>query len=235
MIADHRRPGSERKDLLAVLLRLQQEQGGKLTDDMIRDNVLNLFLAGHETSANGLTWCWYLLARHPEVQDRLHAELDRVLAGRPPTAEDVPALAYTEQTFAEALRLYPPVWTIVRTSRADCAVAGYRVREGTTVLMSQYVVQRDPRFYVEPERFNPEHMSHEARAARPRFAYFPFGGGPRQCIGESFAWLEAILVLATLAQQWRVCLASDAPVMPEPRSTLRPKGGMPLRLERRGG
>jgi cytochrome P450 len=235
MIADHRRPGLERKDLLAVLVRLQQDHGGKLSDDMIRDNVLNLFLAGHETSANGLTWCWYLLARHPEVQDRLHVELDRVLAGRPPSADDVPALTYTEQTFAEALRLYPPVWTIVRTARADCEVAGYRVRAGTTVLMSQYVVQRDARFYLEPERFDPEHMAHEARAARPKFAYFPFGGGPRQCIGESFAWLEAILVLATLAQQWRVRLASDAPVVPEPRSTLRPKGGMPLRLERRGG
>lgn len=233
LIAQHRQ-GDDRPDLLGQLLKWQREQGSdKLSDDLIRDNVLNLFLAGHETSANGLTWCWHLLATHPEVQERLHDEARGALGGRLPTADDLPKLPYAEMVFAEALRLYPPVWTIVRTALTDCTAAGYALPAGTTILMSQYVVQRDARFYTAPERFDPEHMTHAARAARPRFAYFPFGGGPRQCIGESFAWQEAILVLATLIQQWRVQPGSAAAVVPEPYSTLRPKGGMPLRLRQR--
>lgn len=232
---ERRAEAGERKDLLSVLLRMQAEPGHEamLTDEMIRDNVLNLFLAGHETSANGLTWCWHLLAQHPEVQDRLHNEVTKVLAGRLPSAEDVPSLPFAEMVFAEALRLYPPVWTIVRTALDACQVAGYHLPTGTTILMSQYVVQRDPRWYPDPERFDPEHMTHQARSARHKFAYFPFGGGPRQCIGESFAWLEAVLVLATLAQKWRVRPGSTEPAVAEPYSTLRPKGGMPLKLELR--
>jgi cytochrome P450 len=232
LIVDHRRSERPRNDLLTKLLQIATTEQ-TLTDEAVRDNVLNLFLAGHETSSTGLTWCWYLLAQYTEVQQRLHAELDEVLAGRPPSVDDVPRLVYTEQVFAEALRLYPPVWALVRTALEPCGVAGYRLPAGTTILMSQYLVHRDPRFYVEPLRFDPEHMTTEARAHRPRFAYFPFGGGPRQCIGEAFAWLEAVLVLATLAQKWRVVPVPETEAVPEPSTTLRPRNGMTLKLKRR--
>jgi cytochrome P450 len=197
--------------------------------------VVTIFLAGHETTASALTWSWYLLAQHPAAEARLHAELDAVLeGGRLPTVADLPALRYTEMVVAETMRLYPPAWTIGRLAIEDHEVGGYLIPKGSLVLVSQYVVQRDPRFFPDPERFDPERFTPEAKAARPPFAYFPFGGGPRRCIGEGFAWMEAVLILAALARRWRLRLPPGAVVPTEPRITLRPgKGGIPMRLEER--
>jgi len=190
-------------------------------------------VAGHETSANALTWAWYLLARHPEAEAALHAELDQVLAGRPPTVADVPQLVYTEMVVAEALRLYPPVWTYLRQAISDIQVGGYTVPAGAFVFVSTFGIHHDARFFPDPWRFEPQRMTRAARAARPRFAYFPFSGGGRQCMGESFAWLEMILVVATIAQRWRLRLAPGETVTTDPGLTLRPKGGVPMIVEAR--
>jgi cytochrome P450 len=227
LIRERRAGGVDSGDLLSMLLLARDEEGtGGMTDAQVRDEALTIFLAGHETTANALSWTWYLLARHPEAEAALHAELDRVLAGRLPTVEDVPALRYTEMVLAESMRLYPPAWGIGRRALAAYPLDRYTLPAGATVIMSAYVMQRDPRYYLEPERFDPERWTPEARAARPRFAYFPFGGGARVCIGEGFAWLEGILLLATLAQRWKLRLVPGHPVTPQPLITLRPRGGI---------
>ncbi|MCS7003155.1 MAG: cytochrome P450, partial [Dehalococcoidia bacterium] len=202
-IADERRKSGEDKgDLLSMLLTAVDEHGA-LDQKTLRDELVTFFIAGHETTANALTWAFILLAQHPEVEARLHAEVDHALGGRRPTLADVPRLPYVEQVLSETLRLYPPVWAMSRMPTADIELGGYPVRKGSDIVFSQWVTHRDPRFWPDPERFDPDRWTPTARESRPRFVYFPFGGGQRQCIGESFFWLEATMVLATVAQRWR--------------------------------
>jgi cytochrome P450 len=218
-----------------MLLMAQDEEGdsGSMTDAQLRDEAMTLFVAGHETTANALTWTWYLLSEHPEVEAKLHEEIDSTLAGRLPTADDVARLPYTEMVFAEAMRLFPPAWTMGRRVLSDYQVGQYVVPAGSIVLLSQWVTHHDPRYYPEPFKFDPERWTAEAREARPKFAYFPFGGGPRVCIGEAFAWMEGALLIATIAQQWKMRLAPGHRVEPKPMITLRPKYGMRMVIERR--
>jgi cytochrome P450 len=221
-------------DLLSMLLAARDDQAGgdgsKLDAQQIRDQVLTLFLAGFETVANALAWTWLLLGQNPEAEMRLHAELDAVLCGRLPTLEDMPRLEYTAMVLSESMRLYPPAWAMGREVLQDVSIGPYRLRKGTMVFFSQYIVQRDPRWFPDPERFCPERFTPEAKAGRPRFAYFPFGGGGRQCIGESFAWMEAILALATIAQRWRFELVAGQKIELQPKITLRPKNGIRVKL-----
>ncbi len=234
-IEEHRAAGTDRGDLLSMLLMARDAEGdgGSMTDEQLRDEAMTIFLAGHETTANALTWTWFLISQHPEVEARLHLELGETLAGRDPTVDDLPKLTYTEMLLAESMRLYPPAWIIGRRALEDYPVNSYRIPAGSLVLLSQYVMHRDPRYYPDPERFEPLRFSAEAKAVRPKFAYFPFGGGPRLCLGEAFAWMEGVLVIATLAQQWRMELLRGHPVEPHPLITLRPKFGMRMQLRRR--
>ncbi len=236
IIEERRRGGKDRGDLLSMLLLAQDEEGdgGRMTDEQLRDEVMTIFLAGHETTANALAWTWYLLAQHPEVETKLHAEIDAVLEnGRRPTVADLPRLRYTEMVLAESMRLYPPAWTIGRLALKDFRAGEYVVPAGSLVLLSQFVTHRDPRFFPDPTRFDPERWTPEAKEARPQYAYFPFGGGPRRCIGEGFAWMEGTLLIATIARRWRMRLVPSHPVVPHPRLTLRPKHGIHLRLDDR--
>jgi len=204
-----------------------------MTDEQLRDEAMTIFLAGHETTANALTWTWYLLSQNPEAEAHLQTELRAVLSGRSPSVEDLPQLNYTERVLAESMRLYPPAWIIGRKALEDVEMHSYLIPAGSLVLMSQYVMHRDPRYYPEPDRFYPSRWSAEAKAARPKFSYFPFGGGPRVCLGEPFAWMEGVLVVATLSQRWRMQLVPGHPVEPQPLITLRPKFGMRMLLQRR--
>ena len=236
IIEERRRSGADRGDLLSMLLFAVDEEGDRsgMTNEQLRDEVMTLFLAGHETTANALTWAWVLLAQNPEAESALHEELDSVLeGGRPPTVEDVPALRYTEMVVAETMRLYPPAYAIGRLSLEDQEVGGYLIPRGSLVLLSQYVMHRDPRFFPDPAAFDPLRFAPEAKSERPQFSYFPFGGGPRRCIGEGFAWTEATLMLATIARRWRLRLAHDGRIEPQPRITLRPKGEVRMKIESR--
>jgi cytochrome P450 len=235
IIAERRARSGDRGDLLSMLLVAQDEEGdgGGMTDRQLRDEVMTILLAGHETTANALTWTWHLLAQNPEAEARLHGEIDRALGGRTPGFDDFGALGYVERVLAEAMRLFPPAWGIGRRALVPYAVGGYTIPAGGLVAMSPYVIHRDPRFWPDPLRFDPDRFLPEARAARPRFAYFPFGGGARQCIGESFAWMEGVLVIATLAQRLRFRALPGARVEPQPLITLRPKRGLPMRVEGR--
>jgi cytochrome P450 len=197
----------------------------------LRDEVLTLFLAGYETVANALSWTWLLLGQNPEAEARLHAELDATLLdssgqARLPTLEDLPRLPYTEMVMAESMRLYPPAWAMGRQATQDIEIGPYRVPKGTYFLFSQYIIQRNPKYFPDPLAFRPERFTPQAKAERPKFAYFPFGGGGRQCIGESFAWMEAVLVLATLAQRWRLKVVENQQIALQPKITLRPKFGI---------
>jgi cytochrome P450 len=235
LIAERRASGQDTGDLLSMLLLAQDEEGdgGGMTDEQLRDECMTLLLAGHETTSNALTWTWYLLSQHPEVEAKLHDEIDSALGGRVPTFEDLRRLPYTERVLAESMRLYSPAWVVGRRAIVDVPIAGYVVPANSIVLVSQYVVHRDPRWFEDPLRFDPDRWTPEAKAALPRFAYFPFGGGARQCIGEQFAWTEGILLLATLAQMWRARLVAGHPVALQPLITLRPKHGMRMTLSRR--
>jgi cytochrome P450 len=226
---------ANRGDLLSMLISARDDEGSglRLSDEELRDQVLTLFLAGFETVANALSWTWLLLAQNQEAQSRLHAELDAVLGGRLPTLEDMPRLGYTAMVLSESMRLYPPAWAMGREVLEDVWIGPYRLRKGTSVFFSQYLVQRDPRWFPDSERFIPERFTAEAKAGRPRFAYFPFGGGSRQCIGESFAWMEAILSLATMAQRWRVLPVDGQKIELQPKITLRPKNGIRVKVEPR--
>lgn len=253
IIAEHRASiarGEERDDLLSMLMTAQDEESGteasngdsarSMTDEQVRDETMTIFLAGHETTANALAWTWYFLAREPEVERLLHREIDEVLAGenrqpRTPTIDDYTRLPYTERVFTEAMRLRPPAWVIGRLAKADYETCGYRIPAGSLILMSQFVMHHDERYYAEPERFDPEQWTPERRAERPAYSYFPFGGGARRCIGESFAWMEGVLVLATLASRWRLRLVPDQRVEMQPLITLRPKHGIHTILEKRNG
>jgi cytochrome P450 len=235
LIAERRASGVDRGDLLSLLLRARDEEDRsvRMSDEQVRDEAMTIFLAGHETTAVALTWTWYLLARNPGVETRLHEELARELEGRSPTVADLARLPYTERILAESMRLFPPAWVIGRRARVDVDLDGYRIPSGAIVILSPFVTHRDARWYPEPLRFDPDRFTPEARSLRPRHAYFPFGGGPRVCIGEGFAWMEARLLLATLAQRVRFRLAPDQGVGLHPRVTLRPRGGLPMTVIRR--
>jgi cytochrome P450 len=233
IIAERRRSNEDHGDLLSMLLGAQDEDGTTMTDRQLRDEVMTLFLAGQETTALALTWCWYLLARNPEAEERLAAELGEVLDGRSPTVEDLPRLRYCEWVVKEAMRLYPPAYGVGREAARECEVGGYRVPTGMQVFAFQWVVQRDPRWYDEPDVFRPERWSEETAARLPRFAYFPFGGGPRACIGNTFAMMEAVLILATVAQRFRLRLVTGHRVELLPAMSLRPRNGVLVKLEKR--
>jgi cytochrome P450 len=226
--------GSHTSDLLSLLLRAQDDEGGtgSMSDQQVRDECVTLVLAGHETTANALTWTWYLLSQHPEVEARLHQEIDSALQGRLPTASDLPRLRFAEYVFAESMRLYPPAWGLARKALEPHTIAGYHIPRGGVVLMNQYVTHRDPRWFPDPEKFDPQRWA-AAPPSHPRFAYFPFGGGPRQCIGEGFAWMEGVLLLTTLAQRWRLRLSPGQRIGLRPVLTLRPRYGMRMLLEAR--
>jgi cytochrome P450 len=198
----------------------------------LRDNVTTIFLAGHETVANALTWTFCLLSQNPKQEKMLHNEVDSVLDDdeRVPTVKDIPKLEYTEKVFAESMRLYPPAWAIGRQATNDCKIGDYVISAGSSILMSQYLMHHDARYFPEPERFDPERWNPQEKAKRPRFSYFPFGGGPRSCIGEPFAWMEGILVIATIARRWKMRIMPGHPVLLQPLVTLRPKYGMQMRL-----
>jgi cytochrome P450 len=233
LIGERRASGEDTGDLLSMLMRAQDEDGGGMTDKQLRDELMTIFLAGHETTALALTWAWYLLARNPEAEERLAAELSEVLGGRAPRAEDLPRLRYAEWVVKESMRLYPPAWGVGRESVRECEVGGYRVSARVQVFAFPWVVQRDPRWFADPHAFRPERWGDESISRLPRYAYFPFGGGPRRCIGEGFAMMEAVLVLATIAQRFRLRLASEDPVELVPAMSLRPKGGVPMQSEKR--
>ena len=234
IIDQHRASGEDHGDLLSMLVQARDELDGQgMTDRQLRDEVMTMFLAGHETTANVLSWTWYLLAHHAEIEARLHTEIDQVLAGRAPTAADAPRLTYTERVVLEAMRLYPPAFVIGREALADFTLGGYRLPAGTTLLMSQWVVHRDARWHDEPLRFNPDRWEPPQAERLPKYAYFPFGGGPRGCIGNRFAMLEAVLITATMAQQARFVLDDDHEVRPWPAITLRPAHGLPAKVARR--
>lgn len=235
LIEERRRSGEDRGDLLSMLLLAQDTEGdgSAMTDEQLRDEVMTIFLAGHETTANALVWTWYLLSQNPQVEEKLHEELDRVLGGRLPAFADVAQLKYTEMVLAESMRLYPPAWAVGRLAMAETEIAGYIVPAKALVLMSQYVMHRDPRYFSDPLRFDPERWTAAAGESRPQFSYFPFGGGPRRCIGEGFAWMEGVLLIAALAQQWRMRLVPNHPVALKPVITLRPKHGMRMTVNRR--
>ena len=225
MVTERRTANEDRGDLLSMLLagRDEQDPNARMDDLQIRDEVITIFLAGYETVANALTWTWLLLAQNPDAAATMHAEIDSVLQGRLPTLADVPNLRYTEMVLAESMRLYPPAWAMGRQSTADVTLGPYRLPAGTYFFFSQYILQRTPEFYPDPLRFDPQRFTPEQKAARPRFAYFPFGGGSRQCIGEAFAWMEGVLVLATIAQRWQFSLLPGQRIDVQPKITLRPK------------
>jgi cytochrome P450 len=233
LIAERRRAGGDRGDLLSLLLHARDEEGGSMTDRQVRDEAMTLFLAAHETTALALSWAWYLLARHPEVEERLAREWAAVLGGRNPTVEDLPRLRLTEQVAHEALRLYPPAPTFGREAREECTVGGYRVRPGHTVLVSPWVMHHDPRWFDRPDEFLPERWAPGAAARVPRYAYLPFGAGPRVCIGNTFALTEMVLVLATLGQRYRFTVVPDHPVALWPTITLHPRDGIRAVLQAR--
>jgi cytochrome P450 len=234
MIAARRDNGGDRGDLLSILLDAQDaDDGTRMTDRQVRDEVMTLFMAGHETTAVALSWTWYLLARHPEVDARLADELSAVLGSRAPTAADLARLPYTERVVTEAMRLYPPAYAMGRMTSVPTEVGGHALDAGVIVILPTYVVQRDPRWFAEPEAFRPERWADERIRENPRFAYFPFGGGPRQCIGYGFAMMEACLLLAAIAQRFRLTLEPGQSVTPTPYVTLRPEPGIRMVLARR--
>jgi len=218
---------------LTALLQARYDDGSAMTEQQLRDEVMTLLLAGHETTAVTLSWIWLLVSQHPEVERQLLREIDCVLGTRSVAAQDISQLRVTESVVKEAMRLYPPAWALVRTAANKVEIGGYTVPAGSSVVMSQWVMHRDPRFYEEPERFRPERWLNESSTPLPRFAYFPFGGGPRICIGAAFAMTEAVLVLATVAQRWKLRLEPGWAPAPVPGITLRPRGGIKVRVEPR--
>jgi cytochrome P450 len=229
-----RAPDAEPKDLLARLLAARDaETGGGMTAKEVRDQVVTIFMAGHETTSQALSWTWYLLSQHPAVEARLHDELAAVLGGRPPRYEDIANLPYARMVIEESMRLYPPAHTFGREPIADDEILGHRIPAGADVLVLPWLLHRKPQLWENPERFDPERFLPERTAERPRFAYLPFGGGPRICIGAAFAMTEAMLILATIAQHYRLHLKPGHPVEPQGLITLRPRYGMQMILERR--
>jgi cytochrome P450 len=238
LIAERRKGGGEQNNLLDLLMQAQIEADPdsgagpqSMTDRQLRDEVVTLFLAGHETTAVSLCWTLTLLAQHPDVEARLRRELDQVLAGRTPTLEDLPRLEYTRRVRDESMRLYPPAWVTERKALGEDVLCGYRIPAGVTVGISQYATHRNPEFWENPQAFDPDRFSPERSASRHSYAYFPFGGGPRQCIGKNLALLETHLALAMLLQRFRFELEPDRPIKTDPQVTLRLKGGLQMRLK----
>jgi cytochrome P450 len=208
-------------DLLDLMMGAR-EAGERMSDRQLRDEVMTLLLAGHETTANLLTWTWYLVGQHPEVERRLHEEVDAVLGDRTPGAADVPALRYTGQVLQEALRLYPPAWVFTRQAIAADAIGGFEIPTGSVLIVSPYLTHRHPDFWPDPERFDPDRFESGAGERRRRHAFIPFGGGPRQCIGNTFAMMEAQLTVAMIARRFRIAPAPDLRIRVETALTLRP-------------
>ncbi len=233
IIEQRRASNDDASDLLSLLIHAQDEDGSRMTTQQLRDEALTLFLAGHETTASTLSWTWMLLAQNPQVEQKLHSELATVLKGRTPTLDDLPNLPYTNHVITESMRLYPPAWAMARLAVEDHSLGGYPVPKGTGISAITWVVHRDPRWYENPEQFLPERWQGDLLKKIPRFAYFPFGYGPRQCIGNSFALLEAQLVLATIAQHVRFTLIPGHPIVPLASITLRPRHGLQVQLESR--
>lgn len=236
MIETHRQGTEDSGDLLDMMLRAEADFDSTRPDhvtrnEYIRDQVITIFLAGYETVANALTWTWYLLAQHPEVGEKLHEEVDRVVGSRTATVDDLPRLRYVEAVLAESMRLYPPAWAMGRRALDDFALGPYWLPAGTTVLISQFVTQRDARYFQNPLEFEPERFVAGGKNTFPKFTYFPFGAGVRQCIGEAFAWVEAELILVTLAQRWNFRLLPGQRVEAQPLITLRPRYGLKVRAE----
>ena len=225
MIAMRRAEPTDRGDLLSMLMSARDTENLSegMSDEQLRDEIITIFLAGYETVANALTWTWYLLSQNPEAEARLHAEINRVLGDRPATLADLPQLSYTEMVFAESMRLYPPAWAMGRQATCDVDIGQYRFPAGTYFFFSQYILHRSAEHFPDPLRFDPERFTAEQKAARHRFAYFPFGGGGRQCIGEAFAWMEGVLLVATIAQRWRLKLLTGQRIEVQPKITLRPR------------
>ena len=233
-ITERRASGEDRGDLLSMLLHAQDEESGRrMSDQQLRDEMMTLFLAGHETTANTLAWTWVLLSQHPGAEARLHSELDDVLGDRLPTVGDLPRLKYTESVVNETLRVNPTVWVIGREALEPVELGGYTIPAGTTLFMPQWVIHRDSRWFDDPEAFRPERWADGLMQRIHRYAYFPFGGGPRICIGNNFALMEATLLLATIARRYRLKLAADAKIALLPTITLRPAHGVRVVLTKR--
>lgn len=235
LIEERRAAKEDTGDLLSMLLAAQDEDGSGMTDKQLRDELMTIFLAGHETTALALTWAFYLLALNPEAEAKLAQELEEVLEGRAPTVEDLPRLRYADWVVKETMRLYPPAWAVGRECVRECEVGGYQVKKGMQVFVFQWVAQRDSRWFTDPLDFRPERWGEEAIARLPKYAYFPFGGGPRLCIGNYFATMEAVLILSTIARRFRLRLAPGHKVEVLPALSLRPKHGLLVKLEARGG
>ncbi|HEV2299168.1 MAG TPA: cytochrome P450 [Candidatus Acidoferrales bacterium] len=233
IIAERRARGGDGTDLLSRLIAAMDEDGSQMTPQQLRDETMTLFLAGHETTALTLAWTWYLLARNPSAESRLHEELTRFIGTRSVRPEDLESLPYLDAVIREALRLYPPAYVIGRLAIEPVELGGYSFPAGTTILMSPWILHRDPRYFAEPDSFCPERWLDGLAARLPSHAYFPFGGGPRRCIGQGFAMMEAALVTATLARCFHFELSSGQPVEPEPLVTLRPHGGIRMKIHRR--
>lgn len=234
VIAERRAKGEDRGDLLSMLLQARDEDGSGMSDRQVRDEAITLFLAGHETTALALSWTFYLLGQHPAVEARLAAELAQALGDRAPTMDDLPRLPYTGLVLKESMRLFPPAWTLsMRQASEETTVGGFRIPKGELVMLSQWVTHRDPRHFAEPERFLPERWADGLEARLPRFAYFPFGGGRRLCIGQSFAVMEATLILAAMLRRFRFELAPGWVATPQPSITLRPKEGVRVTVRAR--
>jgi cytochrome P450 len=233
IISERRQSGRDQGDLLSMLLEAHDDDGSQMSDKQLRDEVMTLFLAGHETTALTLSWAWYLLAKNSESERRFHEELDDVLGDRLPTMDDLPRLKYCEKIARESMRLYPPAYGLGREAIDECEVGGFRMPRKTQVFMFQWVTQRDSRFFEEPDEFHPERWTEEFSNSLPKYAYFPFGGGPRFCIGNAFAMMEIILVLATIGQRFRLTLAPNQTVTILPAMSLRPRDGIRMKPERR--
>ena len=232
IIRQRRASGEDTGDLLSMLMAARDEDGSAMTDRQLRDEIMTFLLAGHETTAVSLSWTWYLLSEHPEVAQKLRQELNDVLGGRTPQLEDLARLPYTDKVVKESMRLYPPAWSLARTAAKEMEIAGYRIPVGANVVMSPWIIHRDARFFEDPDQFKPDRWTAQTTQQLPRFAYFPFGGGPRLCIGASFAMMEANLILATIAQRFQLHLVPGHPVDPLPGITLRPRHGMRMQIIR---
>jgi cytochrome P450 len=240
MIKEHRvkleQKEEKETDLLFTLLKAQNpnEGMGKMTDQQLRDEVMTIFLAGHETTANALTWTFYLLSTHPAIDVRLHKEVYSIFSNKTDISfDDIQKLEYTSKVLTESMRLYPPAWALGRQAINDCKIGKYIIPSGSIILMSQYVMHRNPLYFPEPNIFYPDRWTDEFKKNLPRFSYFPFGGGIRSCVGEPFAWMEAILITAIINRLWKINNTPSNKVVLKPLITLRPKYGMPMKITRR--
>ena len=231
LIAERREAGASGDDVVSLLLRARDDDVG-MTDAEVRDQALTLFLAGHETTANALTWTWWLLSMNPDVEARLQEELETALGDRPVRARDLERLGYVEWVLSEAIRLRPPAWAIGRRATADAEIGGVPIEAGSVVVVSPWLLHHDPRWWGDPEVFRPERWAPEESATRRRDVFLPFGAGPRRCVGEPFAWMEAVLLLSTIARRWRFRPAAEPPEL-QAVVTLRPRHGLPMVAERR--